>query len=79
MTPEQQAETIALQRQMHAYFDSLAVAGIAEPTIVTAALVAASERVLKASTPTQTAAWLRGQALAIEKFGPAMKREKSKG
>ena len=72
MTPDQQAETIALQRQMHAYFDSLAVSGIAEATVVSAALVAASERVLRASSPTQTAAWLRGQALAIEKFGPAM-------
>lgn len=73
MTPEQQAEVIELQRQMHAYFDSLAVAGIPEATIVTAALVAASERVLMASTPTQTAAWLRGQALAVEKHGAAMK------
>jgi hypothetical protein len=74
MTPEQQTETIALQRQMHAYFDSLAVAGIPEPIIVTAAIVAASQRVLKVSTPTQAAAFLRGHALNMEKFGPAMKK-----
>lgn len=79
MSPTQQAEVIELQRQMHAYFDALAVAGLPEQTIVTAALVAASERVLKASTPTQTAAWLRGQALAVEKFGHEMKREMDRG
>lgn len=73
MTPEQQTETVELQRAFHAYFDSLVVAGIDPAVIVTAALVAASERVLKVSTPTQTAAWLRGQALAVEKFGGAMK------
>lgn len=72
MTPDDQAETIELQRQMHAYFDSLAVAGMSENVIVTAALVAATERVLRVSTPTKAAAWLRGQALAIEKFGPEM-------
>ncbi|SEM54230.1 hypothetical protein SAMN05192583_0566 [Sphingomonas gellani] len=79
MTPDEQAEIVALQRQMHAYFDSLTVAGINPAIIATAALTAASERVLVASTPTQTAAWLRGQALAIEKFGAEMLRELSKG
>lgn len=79
MTPEQQNETIALQRQIHAYFDTLAVSGIPEPIIVTAAIVAASERVLKASTPTQAAAFLRGHALNMEKFGPAMKQAMGQG
>lgn len=72
MTPEQQAETIELQRHVHAYLNNLITSGIAEPVVVTAALVAVAERVLRVSTPTRTAAWLRGQALAVERFGPEM-------
>ena len=72
MNAEQQAGTIALQRQMHAYLDSLVPAGMAESIVTTACLVAVTERVLLASSPTRAAAWLRGQALAVERFGPAM-------
>ena len=79
MTPAQQAEVIELQRQMHEYLNTLVASGMDEATVSTAALVAASERVLMASTPTQAAAWLRGQALAIEKFGPAMIEARKRG
>lgn len=79
MTPQQQAETIELQRQVHAYVDNLIVAGMEPNVVVTAILLAATERVLRASTPTQTAAWLRGQALNVERFGAEMKAALDRG
>lgn len=66
---DENAEIVTLAKQMQSYFDSLALAGLSEPMIVSAALCAASERVAIATTPTQTAAWLRGHAFLIEKHG----------
>jgi len=72
MTAQDQEEVANLQRQFDAYVGNLIASGLSPAVVTTALLGAASERVLLASTPTQTAAWLRGHALAIEKFGPAM-------
>ena len=72
MTADDQAEITDLQRQLHAYMNNLIASGLSPAIVTTAMLGAASERVLLASSPTMTAAWLRGHALAIEKFGPAM-------
>lgn len=72
MSPEQEAEVVRLQRQMHDYLGTLISSGIEPNVAVTAAVIAATERVLVASTPTQTAAWLRGHALLVEKHGQKM-------
>ena len=73
MTADERAEMTALQRKLHEFLNSLVIAGFGERVVVASVLVAATERVLMASTPTQTAAWLRGQALNVEKHGAALK------
>lgn len=69
LTPAQMNDLVLMQRQMHEYLNTLVISGYDDNTVCTAMIIAASERVLLASSATRTAAWLRGHALNIEKHG----------
>ena len=59
-------EARELHAKAHAWIDSLLVAGVTENAVVTALLVAATDRVLMAGGPAKAADWLRGHADNIE-------------
>lgn len=73
MNNDEQAEALALVDQMEAYFEALIMSGMPEPVVMTAVMMASTQRVLRRGTPTQTAAWLRGHALNIERHGAELK------
>lgn len=66
---EELRETAELLLKAHGWIDSLIVAGVTERAAVTALMVAATERSLKAGGTDATAHWLEAQAAQVRQSG----------